>query len=340
MKAAVVKEFNKIEIEDRPVPQLGAEEALIRVTHMGICGSDLHIYEGKLAANYPIVPGHEFSGYLEAIQSDKYDYKVGQKVVAHPLTACGACEMCNVGRENACSEVSICGVHKAGGFAEFIKVPASKIYPLPDEMDLRLSALLEPLAVAVHDVRRSRIQIGQTAYIIGGGPIGILTAIVAKASGASKVVVGEFNDYRIGFMRDLGIDAVDRKQTSLKEVVDAATAGKGFDVVFEDSGATAAYDDMIEAVKRGGTIMLIGMPAEKQPVDITECAKRELNLIGCRIHSQSNYAAALEVMKSGEYNEQFEKLITHTFPFDKIQEAMKFGLEDQEHIKIVLEMQE
>lgn len=340
MKAAVVREFNRISIEEQPVPQLDEEEALIRVTHMGICGSDLHIYEGKLAANYPIIPGHEFSGYLEAIKSEKYDYKIGQKVVAHPLTACGVCEMCDTGRENVCGEVSICGVHKAGGFAEFIKVPASKIYPLPDEMDLKFSALLEPLAVAVHDVRRSGLRIGETSYIIGGGPIGILTAVIAKASGASKAVVGEFNDYRINFMRDLGIEVADLKETALSDVVDEVTEGKGFDVVFEDSGASAAYDDMIKAVKRGGTIMLIGMPAGKQPVDITECAKRELNLIGCRIHSQNNYAAALEVMKSGEYNDKFKKLITHTFPFDRIGDAIKFGLEDQEHVKIVLEMRE
>lgn len=338
MKAAVVKEFNEISIEEQALPELGEEEALIRVTHMGICGSDLHIYEGKLAANYPIIPGHEFCGYLEAINSDKYAYKAGQKVVAHPLTACGKCEMCNSGRENACEEVAICGVHKQGGFAEFVKVPANKLYILPDEIDLKLAALLEPLAVAVHDVRRSQLQIGDTVYIIGGGPIGILTAIVAKAAGASRVVVGEFNDYRITFMRDLGIEVADLKETALDDVVYRATSGKGFDVVFEDSGATAAYDDMIKAVKRGGTIMLIGMPADKKPVDITECAKRELNLIGCRIHSQANYAAALEVMKSGEYNDKFEKLITHTFPFDEIADAMKFGLEDQEHVKIVLEM--
>ena len=227
MKAAVVREFNKISIEEQPTPELNNDEALIRVTHMGICGSDLHIYEGKLAANYPIIPGHEFSGYLEDIKSDNYDYKVGQKVVAHPLTACGKCEMCNIGRENACKEVSICGVHKAGGFAEFVKVPASKIYPLPDEFDLRLSSLLEPIAVAVHDVRRSGIKLGETAYIIGGGPIGILTAIVAKAAGAARAIVGEFNEYRIDFMNDLGIETADLKRKSLKEVVDDVTGGKG-----------------------------------------------------------------------------------------------------------------
>lgn len=339
MKAAVVQDFNEINIEEKEKPQLGEEEALIRVTHMGICGSDVHLYQGKLAANYPIVPGHEFSGYLEKINSQKYDYKPGQKVVAHPLTACGVCDLCKAGRENACKDVAISGIHKAGGFAEYIKVPAGKIYPLPKDMDLKLSALLEPLAVAVHDVRRSEMQIGQTVYIIGGGPIGILTAIVAKAAGASRVVVGEFNNYRIGFMRSLGIEVADLNNTTLEEVTENATGGKGFDIVFEDSGAAAAYVDMVNVAARGGTIMLIGMPSKKQLVDITECAKKELRLIGCRIHSESNYAAALEVMKSGEYNGEFEKLITHTFPFAEISDAMKFAVEDTKHVKIVLEMQ-
>lgn len=339
MKAAVVREYNKISIEEVPTPELEEGEALIKVSHMGICGSDVHIYEGKLAANYPIIPGHEFSGYLADIKSKKHEnLKVGQKVVAHPLTSCGICEMCITGRDNTCKQVEIFGVHEAGGFAEYVKVPANKVYSLPENMDLKLSALLEPLAVAVHDVRRSGLRIGETVYIVGGGPIGILTALVAKTAGASRVLVGEFNDYRIKFMRDLGIEVVDLKETSLETAVADVTQNKGFDIVFEDSGARAAYNDMMLAVKNGGTIMLIGMPADKQMIDVTACAKRELTLIGCRIHANINYAAALEVLKSGELSKKIEKLITHTFPFDQIEEAMEFAAKDQEHVKVIVEM--
>ncbi|HWQ80341.1 MAG TPA: alcohol dehydrogenase catalytic domain-containing protein [Anaerovoracaceae bacterium] len=339
MKAAVVREYNKITIEEIPMPELEEEEALIQVTHIGVCGSDVHIYEGKLAANYPVIPGHEFSGILAAIKTQKYpSLKVGQNVVAHPLTSCGVCDLCITGRENICAQVRIPGVHTAGCFAEYIKVPANKVYPIPEGMDLKLAAMVEPLAVAVHDVRKSGLKIGQSAYIIGGGPIGILTAMIAKAAGASRAAIGEINDYRIRFMKELGLEVVDLRETNLEKAVSALTDNKGFDVVFEDSGAGAAFDDMIKAAKIGGTIMLVGMPDKKQPVDITACAKRELHLIGCRIHPQIDYSAALDIVKSGEFNNQIERLITHTFSFNQVEEVMEFAVKDQEHVKIILEV--
>jgi len=341
MKAAVVREYSKISIEEIPMPDLEDEEALIQITHIGLCGSDVHIYEGKLAANYPVILGHEFSGNLAAIKSQKHkSLKVGQKVVAHPLTSCGVCELCITGRENICAQVKITGVHTAGCFAEYIKVPASKVCPLPEDMDLKLAAMAEPLAVAVHDVRKSGLKIGQTAYIIGGGPIGILTAMIAKAAGASRAVIGEINDYRIRFIKELGLEVADLRETDLEKAVSALTENKGFDVVFEDSASRAGFNDMIKAARLGGTIMLVGMPDEKQLVDITACAKRELHLIGCRIHPQTDYSAALDILKSSEFNGQIESLITHTFPFDQVEEAMEFAVKDQEHGKIILEMRE
>ncbi|HWQ80300.1 MAG TPA: alcohol dehydrogenase catalytic domain-containing protein [Anaerovoracaceae bacterium] len=339
MKAAVVREYNRIALEDLPIPELEEEEALIQVTHIGLCGSDVHIYEGKLSANYPAILGHEFSGKLSAIKTKKRtSLKIGDQVVAHPYRSCGICDLCITGRENLCDQIKICGVHTEGCFAEYVKVPASKVYSFPEEIDPKLGAMVEPLAVAVHDVRRSGLKVGQTAYIIGGGPIGILTAIVVKAAGASRVAIGEINDYRIEFIRKMGFEAVDLKKTGLEQAVEELTGGKGFDVVFEDSGAWAGSEDMVKAAKIGGTIMLIGMPGEKHPVDITACARRGLSLVGCRIHPQIDYKAALDIIKSGEYNDQIERLITHTFPFDRISEVMEFAVKDQKHGKIILGM--
>jgi len=195
MKAAYYAQKQNIELVDLDLPKPKKDEALIRVKYAGICGSDLHVYHGAHpTAKFPVIPGHEFVGELVELGEDAVtDIKPGEIVVAQPFSSCGVCEACISGNDNVCRDLKLLGAHKDGCFAEYVTVQAKKMYRIPGGVDLKLAALTEPLAVAVHDVRNSGLKVGQTALIIGGGPIGIFIAMVAQLAGA-QVYISEVSE--------------------------------------------------------------------------------------------------------------------------------------------------
>ena len=340
MKGANLIAFNQIEVQEFPKPELQNDEALIKVEYAGICGSDVHVFSGHHAtAKPPLIQGHEFSGTLAEIKTThKTDLKVGDHVVVQPIISCNTCDLCVQGKENLCSNLNILGINTAGCFAEYVKVPLKKVYKVSPNIDLKLAALMEPLAVAVHDVRNAEFMAGQTAFIIGGGPIGLLIAMVARLSGASKIVISEINDSRIKFIEEYGFTVLNSLKVNVQEEALRMTNGEGFDAVFEVSGSRPGQALMTEICKLGGSIIPIGFPKENNPINSNSIITKELRVKGVRVHAQINFAAAVDIMESGVLNDQLYKLITNEFKLSEIQEAMKFSIEDQEHFKVILKI--
>ena len=225
-----------------------------------------------------------------------------------------------------------------GCFAEYVTIPAKKMYRVPAGMDLKLAALAEPLAVAVHDVRKSGLKVGQTALIIGGGPIGIFIAIVAQLAGA-QVFISEVSDFRFDFANKMGFKALNPLNSDFDRQIDEITKGKGFDVVFEVSGSRSGIASMTQLVKISGTVMVVGMASDKHPVDTTSVFLKQVNLQGVRIHSQEAFAAAVDLLKDGKLNGQLNHLISKVYPLDHVKEAYDFVQKNSDYFKVLLKME-
>lgn len=340
MRAAVIDKANSIHLKEREIPQIHDGEALIKVRYCGICGSDLHVLHGQHpTAKFPVVPGHEFVGELvEAKGIGAENFKPGDMVVAQPFFSCGNCEPCAKGHDNVCRQLRFMGAHCDGGFAEYVKVATRKVYKIPEGLDLKLAALAEPIAVAVHDVRRSGLKVGEKVLIIGGGPIGMLIAMVARRSGASRIVISEINQFRCDFAKKMGFETVNPTEPDFAERMRTLSDGKGFDVTFEVSGSKAGITSAVEHTTIGGMITIVGMTKEPYPVDLSTMFSKELQMQGVRIHAQYNFIGAVELLKSGELDEEFAALISKVFPFDELEQAFDFVQTPGDYFKVLIEM--
>ncbi len=340
MKAAVIDQKNSIHLNEIAVPEIREGEALIRVRYCGICGSDLHVLHGQHpTAKFPVVPGHEFVGELveaKGIGADKF--QPGDMVVAQPFFSCGNCEPCAKGHDNVCRDLHFMGAHCNGAFAEYVKVVTRKMYKIPADMDLKLAALAEPVAVAMHDVRRSGLQAGETALVIGGGPIGMLIAMVARQAGARQVVISELNAFRCEFARKLGFTTVNPATPDFDAQMQALTDGKGFDVSFEVSGSKPGIASAIQYTTIGGMVMVVGMTKEPYPVNLSAMFTKELRMQGVRIHAQYNFIGAVEMLKSGILNQEFAALISKVYPFEQIEQAFQFVQVPGDYFKVLVEI--
>jgi len=342
MKAALLAQVEELGIVDLPVPAPGHGEALVRVKMAGVCGTDLHVYHGHhRTARLPVVLGHEFAGELVEINGEcRAPLHAGSDVLVQPYYACGSCGPCVQGRDNVCSRLSILGVHRNGCFAEYVVVPLRKVYPKPANISLQLSTLAEPLAVAVHDVRMSGLQVGQTAFVIGGGPIGVLIALVARLSGAAKVVISEVNPYRIRLAQEMGFTVINPRETDIIREALLEPGGCGYDVVYEVSGTRQGAEIMTQLAKIAGTIVIVGVPTEKYPIDTGGILAKELRIVGVRIHAQLNFMDSLAILESGVLNADLAKFIDKVFCLEAIEDAFRYSIEDQEHFKVLVSMPE
>ncbi len=339
MKAGVFTKVKEIEIKDVPKPELKDGEALIKVDYCNICGSDIHVFQGHHpTAKFPLIPGHEFVGELVEIKGENpQNIKAGDLVVAQPVFSCGYCDSCAKGMDNVCQNLSFGGIHLDGAMAEYVKVLTRKVYRMPSDMDKKLASFTEPLAVAVHDVRKSGLQVGETALVIGGGPIGILIALVARLNGA-HVVISEISEYRCKFIEEMGFKTVNPLDKDAKEQHMAITGGKGYEVVFEVSGSQPGLTSTIELSKIGATIMIVGMGVKPYEVNFTQVFLKELTLKGVRIHSQYNFIGAMNILKSGVLNKDIEKLISKVYKLDELESALEYIQNNTDFFKVLVEI--
>jgi len=341
MRAAVIDDVDRIAIRECPLPVLQNGEALIKVKYCGICGSDLHVLHGEHpTAKFPVIPGHEFVGELADICGETpVPFSIGDMVVAQPFFSCGNCVPCAMGRENICRSLRFMGAHVDGGFAQYVKVSIRKMYKLPRDIDLQLAALVEPVAVAVHDVRLSGLSVGGSALVIGGGPIGLLIAIVARHAGAGTVVICEINEFRRRAAQELGFRTLNPLDEDYADRLSAIHEDcGGFDVAFEVSGSMPGITTAVDMTRIAGVVMVVGMTGEPHPVSLSKVFQKELEIKGVRIHSQINFIGALELLKSGVLADQLRVLISEIYPMDKLEHAFIRAQSGSDFFKLLISM--
>src|ERR1035437_8153934 len=292
-----------------------AEQVQIRVAYCGICGTDLHLFHGAMAhrLTLPHVMGHEMSGTIAA------GGRAGDRVTVRPLAPCGHCPACVAGHSHICHNLKFIGIDTPGALQGMWTVPAHTLHRLPDTLALREGAMVEPVAVACHDVRLSELQEGEFAAVIGGGPIGILVALVAQARGA-RVVLAEVNAFRLQLARDLGIEAANPLETHLHGLVNERTGGAGADVVFEVSGSQAGADTMTKLPRTRGRIVVVAIFGDAPKVDLFRFFWRELKLTGARVYEAEDFEMAIELAAAGRL--PLARLITDVLPLGRLEEAM------------------
>lgn len=342
MKSALFSKPNEVKFTEQEMPTLAPNEALIKVKYAGICGSDIHVYQGHHAtATYPRIPGHEFVGELVEFEGKmKKGIVKGDYVVAQPFFSCGNCQSCITGYDNVCEELKILGIHVEGTFAEYVKVPIKKIYKVRKDMDLRLAAMAEPLAVAVHDVMTADIKIGDQVLVSGGGPIGMLVAVVAKHSGA-KVTISEVSDYRLNYAKDMGFNVVNPINESLADYSKTINNGSGFDAVFETSGVASSILASTNAVKIRGTVIIIGVAKGNLPFSTNDVYAKELKILGVRVHAQYAFEKAVSLLDSGILDEDLYKILDEkVYPLEEVKEALDYCINDTNHFKTLISIDE
>jgi len=300
----------------------GPGQVQIRVEYCGICGTDLHLFHGAMAhrLTLPHVMGHEMSGTIAAVGAGTHGWQPGDRVTVRPLDPCGACPACRMGHSHICHNLKFIGIDRPGALQRLWTVPAQTLHRLPEGLGLREAAMVEPIAVACHDVRLSEAAPGEFAAVIGGGPIGILIALVAQTRGA-RVLLAEVNEFRVRLARELGIEAVNPRETDLVALVNERTGGAGADVVFEVSGSQAGAEMMTRLPRTRGRIVVVAIFGEPPKVDLFRFFWRELKLAGARVYEAVDFEQSIGLAAGG--NLPLDRLITTVLPLDRIQEGMR-----------------
>lgn len=322
ISAAYYRGNKSFAVEQAQATAPGAGEAAIRVAYCGICGTDMHVYHGNMDARVGLnrVIGHEMSGVVEAVGAGVDTVKPGQKVVVRPLDHCGECPACKRGHQHICQNLKFLGLDTDGAMQEIWTVPAHTLHVLPDDLRMDHAALIEPVAVACHDVRLSGLQPGEDVVVIGGGPIGILVAMVARDAGGN-VVISEVNPNRLAIAERLGFDKINPTETDLVSTINARTGDKGADVVFEVSGTQPGVDAMTAVAATRARIVMVAIHAQKPHIDLFQFFWRELQLIGARVYEPEDYDKAIAVVASGGVDA--DVVITDVSPLADIQAAFE-----------------
>ena len=320
MKAAQYLGAESFRIADVEPAAPAAGEVRIAVAYTGICGTDLHVFHGHMDARVttPAVIGHEMSGTVESVGDGVEDWAPGDRVTVMPLDWCGECPACLRGHQHVCQNLNFIGIDSAGSLQQLWNVPERFLVRLPADLRLDHAALVEPTAVAVHDVRRAGLVPGEKAVVIGGGPIGVLIAVAARHFGADVVVL-ELDAGRRAAVEGLGVATVDPRATDAAAWVGEWTCGAGADVVFEVSGAAAAMLGATDLARVRGRVVVVAIHPQPTPVNLHAMFWKELTLIGARVYERADFETAIEMVAGGTV--PAELLITRIEPLAGIPDA-------------------
>jgi L-iditol 2-dehydrogenase len=317
MKALLLSEYNRLELTEVPTPEAGPGELLIRVTACGICGSDVHGYDGSSGRRIPpIVMGHEAAGVVVSVGESVEGFAAGDRVTFDSTVYCGECANCRRGDVNLCDRRQVLGVscgeyRRSGAFADFVTVPARICYMLPDNLVFEDAAMLEAVAVAVHAVSLAPIPLGGSALVIGAGTIGLLVQQALRAAGCKNVFVTDVDASRLGLSESLGATRTLLSAPDLPKRVADLTDGMGVDVVVEAVGATQTIALAIDSVKKGGTVVLVGNISPEVNIHLQKVVSRQIRLQGS-CASAGEYPRAIELVSRGEI--QVRPLISAVAP--------------------------
>jgi 2-desacetyl-2-hydroxyethyl bacteriochlorophyllide A dehydrogenase len=300
---------NRIETEEVAIPAIGDDEALVQVEACGFCGSDISIMAGTHPrAKAPLILGHELSGRILRMGNSKSGLSVGDRVTVFPLISCGTCHACTHGNPHVCRTLRLFGFDVDGGMAEFVKLPISALVKLPADMPAKIGALIEPLAVAVHGVARVSMEGVQLAVVLGAGPIGLLTALVARARGVPQVIISDVMPARLKLAESLGLHAIQAGH-DLLEAVMKASGENGADLLFECAGHPSSAREMTSLVRSRGTIVNLGVFKKPVEVDMQAVNFKELQLIGSRVYERKDFQSAIELAAQLP----LDRIVSHTF---------------------------
>jgi (R,R)-butanediol dehydrogenase/meso-butanediol dehydrogenase/diacetyl reductase len=315
MRAAVLRSARHIEVIDVPRPEPGPGEVLIRVGYCGICGSDLEAFHIGMYEPGLII-GHEFAGTLAGIGPGVIGWHVGDRVVVSDAIPCGQCTPCLEGRLDACEDLTMIGVTHDGAMAEYTTIAARGLHRLPEVVSLRDGALVEPLSVALHGIRRSRLKAGDRVLVMGAGPIGLLTLQGALLAGARQVVVTEVDPVRAEVADHLGATAVlDPARENVGVALSGLTGGQGPDVVYICTGAPEPYCDAVSLVRKGGQIFVLGLCMEPVAADLASIVLNDLCIEGS-LAGRAAVPAAIDLVAQRRVD--VEALISHEIDLDQV----------------------
>src|SRR5262245_42134757 len=336
----------RVEQVQRPGPP-GPGQALLRVTAVGVCGSDLHTYQdariGDTALRGPLILGHEFAGVVEAVGPDALDghfrpLHVGARVAVDPAQPCGRCEMCEQGHPNLCWRLHFCGMYPDGGsLCQWMLMPAHTCFPVSEALDDVAAAMLEPLGIAIHAVDLARIRVANSVAVVGAGPIGLLIVQVARLAGAVPIFVSDRLAWRLDQARRLGAipfnyDAID----PVRAVLDA-TGGRGVDVAIEAAWSDHSVQQAAEMARMGGRLVLVGIPGDDRLALKHSTARRKGLTIRMARRMQHTYPRAISLAERGAVD--LHGLISHHFPLQQAPEAFALNVayEDQV-VKVIIDV--
>lgn len=331
----------KIEFAEVPIPEPKPGEALIKIMKIGVCGSDIHVYHGEHPfTSYPVTQGHEVSGTVEKLGEGVTGLAVGQKVTIQPQVVCGECYPCRHGKYNLCEKLKVMGFQTTGVASHYFAVDAQKVTPLPENMSLDEGAMIEPLAVAVHAVRRAGDVAGQDICVLGAGPIGILVAQAAKGMGARRVMITDVSSLRLEKAKECGADfCVNTKEKDFGEALVECFGPDKADVIYDCAGNNITMGQAIAHARKGSTIILVAVFAGQASVDLAVLNDHELDLNTSMMYRTEDYAKAIELVNEGKV--ALKPLISKHFAFQDYLEAYQYIDENREStMKVIINVQE
>ena len=320
MKALLLTEYLKLEMTEMPDPDPGPGEVQVRVKACGICGSDIHGWDGSSGRRIPpLVMGHEAAGEVAAVGSNVTHFRVGDAVTFDSMVSCGQCRFCRRGEPNLCDDRRVLGVscgdyRQHGAFAEYVVVPEHITYAIPKSLPAYRAAMVEPVSVAVHAVERTPLKIGGTAVVVGSGMIGLLIIQVLRIAGCGRILAVDLDDRRLALARELGADeSINGGDEDAVWRIRDQTGGDGADIAIEAVGNTPAVLTAIECVRKGGTVTLVGNLTPQIEFPLQSVVTREINVLGS-CASSGEYPACIDLLARGAIN--VEPMITNRAPLE------------------------
>jgi D-arabinitol dehydrogenase (NADP+) len=313
MECVVIRKPKEIFVMEKEAPEPGPGEVLIQVMASGICGTDLHIYRGEYLGDYPVIPGHEFSGVVTAAGSQVTRFKLGDRVAVEPNIACDNCIHCLNNRQNFCLNWEAIGVTLPGGMEQYVTAPEKAVFSIGD-LPFEQAAFMEPLSCVVHGVERAAIDLGDRVAVLGAGPIGDLILQMARLQGAAHVTMLENNPGRAELARQLGADQVVKRMEDLQ--------ADAYDVVIDATGVIPVMNRAIDFARHGGTVLLFGVPpsGEKMEFEAFKIFRKGLTLLSSYTSVRNSFQA-VSLLQRGQV--QVEPLISHRLPLKELPRAME-----------------
>jgi 2-desacetyl-2-hydroxyethyl bacteriochlorophyllide A dehydrogenase len=335
MKAAVWHGADDLRVEDvkAPVPEKG--EVLLKVRATGICGTDLMIYKGKFPRSKPpLILGHELMGEIAEVNDVPENIKVGDRAAVNPLISCGMCVACRMGTPNVCQNLRVLGTDLDGSFAEFVKVSWKKLYKIESDIPVDGASLVEPSAVACHGIKRAGCGVGDFVVVQGAGPIGILTAMVARIAGAADVVLTEIHKYRIELAEKLGFIAIDPTRSDVVKEIKEMTDNRGADIVVNAAPVKQSAEQMTKLIRPRGKIVVFAFFKEPAAIDLSNLTFTEGHIVGSRVYSEIDFQRAVDLIQSGKLD--VEPLITHRLDLKEAPDGVELLEKGDDVMKVVI----